>query len=271
MNTTPRPNMKHRRRPVVPALPPRTGPLLIAVLLSVGLHLLTLLTLLLLPRSGRLDESRPDQATIELLRVEQKGSEAEAAGQPQESASNTPPAAAPPKANPAPHHAPPSPQPEPLPTSNQPDEPAVPPSEPAPSTAATVPQQPANAPAETPATPPAGQKAPVFNLSGTDSESNAVALGGHILPAKPDDRFRNRPPVYPVEAERRKQRGTVVVIIHVSPNGLASGVDVLESSGVLVLDQAAIVAVRKWRFHPAMDNGRTVSFDMPFRFVFDDR
>ena len=122
-----------------------------------------------------------------------------------------------------------------------------------------------------PAQPPpaAPQAAPVFDLAGTDSESNAVALGPNIVPASPDDRFRNRPPIYPPEAEIRGQHGTVLVMIHVSEDGLASSVDVAQSSGVEVLDRAAVDAVRKWRFRPAVRQGRAVPFAMPFRFVFE--
>ena len=113
------------------------------------------------------------------------------------------------------------------------------------------------------------KQAPVFNLEGTESESNAIAFGAQILPAMPDNRFRNRPPVYPAEAQMRGQHGTVVVLIHVSENGVATNADVMESSGVGVLDQAALAAVVKWHFHPAMKAGQTVPFDMPFRFVFE--
>jgi protein TonB len=116
---------------------------------------------------------------------------------------------------------------------------------------------------------PQPQKAPVFDLDGTDSESNAIAMGGQIVPALRDDRFRNRPPIYPVEAEVRGEHGSVVVTIHVAENGLAAGADVTESSGFSVLDQAALTAVRKWHFHPAIKEGRSVPFDMPFRFIFE--
>ena len=61
------------------------------------------------------------------------------------------------------------------------------------------------------------------------------------------------------------------MVIHVGANGLANGVDVVETSGVPVLDHAAVAAVRKWRFHPAMKDGQTIPFDMPFRFVFEAR
>ena len=109
----------------------------------------------------------------------------------------------------------------------------------------------------------------MFNLEGTESDSNAVALGSRILPAMPDNRFRNRPPAYPVEAVMRGEHGEVVVLIHVAENGLATSAEVVESSGVEVLDQAAVTAVRKWRFRPAMQAGRAIPFDMPFRFIFN--
>jgi protein TonB len=115
---------------------------------------------------------------------------------------------------------------------------------------------------------PASATGPVFDLAGTESESNAYVLGAGVVPAQPDDRFRNRPPIFPHDAELRGEHGTVVVVIHVSESGVASSVDVMESSGVASLDRAATDAVRKWHFRPAMQEGRSVPFDMPFRFIF---
>ena len=109
----------------------------------------------------------------------------------------------------------------------------------------------------------------MFDLEGTDSDTNAIALGPNIVPAIPDNRFRNPPPEYPNEAALRGEYGAVEVLIHVSASGIATGADVTQSSGVLVLDQAAVAAVRKWRFHPALQEGRSVPFDMPFRFIFE--
>ena len=154
------------------------------------------------------------------------------------------------------------------PTRTPDDEPIRPTAEPMPPQLAKHTPEPANRLAAPP-TPPPAPKAPVFNLAGTDSESNAIVLGGHVLPAMPDDKFRNRPPLYPAAAARRGEHGTVVVMIHVSENGLATGVDVVQSSGVEILDQAAVTAVGKWHFRPAMRDGRTIRSDMPFRFVFE--
>ncbi len=117
-------------------------------------------------------------------------------------------------------------------------------------------------------TPPRQATAPEFNLGGTDSPSNAIVLGDSVIPASPDDHARNRPPVYPIEASRRGQQGTVTLLIHVSPLGVAVGADVLQSSGHTLLDRAAQDAVMTWRFRPAVRNGAPVPFDMAMRFIF---
>jgi protein TonB len=171
------------------------------------------------------------------------------------------------------------------PETPRPDSPAAPPplaappvantaDEPAPPSAVATPQQEAKAEPRPDAPPPAptpqpkAAEAPVFDLAGTESESNAEVLGGRVLPASPDNRFRNRPPIYPDEAAIRGEHGSVLLLIHVSEAGIATGVDVVQGSGVASLDQAAVTAVRKWRFHPALREGQAVPFDMPFRFVF---
>jgi protein TonB len=117
--------------------------------------------------------------------------------------------------------------------------------------------------------PPRPHDAPVFDLSGTESESNALAFGDHVVPAMRDDRFRNQPPPYPLEAEINGEHGSVTIVIHVAENGTATAADVTESSGYDVLDQAALTAALKWHFHPAIKDGQAVPFDMPFRFIFE--
>ena len=232
-----------------------------AILLSVGLHLLAVLTVALLPYI-KLPEAPPaEQGAVELLMVEQKGAEASAPSQPEQNDAESQPATAS-KADPAEDSkTPPLPLP-PLPPTAQQAEEAVPRQSEQPAPARNEPQ------ASEPVPPVAGN-APVFDLAGTDSESNAIALGDQIIPAQRDDRFRNRPPVFPIEAQMLGQHGAVVVVIHVAENGLANGVDLLKSSGVDSLDRAAIGAVRKWHFRPAMKDGHAVPFDMPFRVVFE--
>src|SRR6185437_18312 len=223
------------------------------------------------------------QGAVELLMVEKQGAEASQAAPPP-----TPPpqAEAKPKAEPkaepkpeTPRPPPPSPPapvakegevpaPTPVPPEPAKPEPAKPepPKPPAPQQAETA-EKAQPAPPVKPA-PPSPQKALVFDFNGTDSPSNARATGSDILPASPDDRFRNRPPPYPMEAARRGEHGTVTLMIHVGANGLTSGIDLIESSGFASLDQAAIAAVWAWHFHPALRDSQPVPFDMPFRFDF---
>ena len=119
--------------------------------------------------------------------------------------------------------------------------------------------------------PPPTQPAPKISLTGTDSPSNAKAFGDRIIPAKPDAVFHNRPPVYPQEAALNGEHGIVVVLVHVSPEGTAAGVDLLRSSGYVLLDGAARDAVMRWRFLPAVKDGRPVASDMTMGFEFDNQ
>jgi protein TonB len=251
---------------------PRRRFLLIAVALSVAVHLAAALLVVFLPRVLPREARPQEQGTVELLMVERKGAKPSAAGQPQESKptppqpekkAETPSQEAQKPETPA-TASPPTPAP---PIVENADEKAPPP--PAEKTPPKEAKADAKPDAQPPPAPPKAQEAPVFDLAGTESESNAEVLGGRVVPASPDDRFRNRPPIYPPEAAIRGEHGSVLLLIHVSESGFATSADVVESSGVASLDQAAADAVRKWRFRPALQEGRAVPFDMPFRFVFE--
>ncbi len=108
----------------------------------------------------------------------------------------------------------------------------------------------------------------MFNLGGTNSQSNALASGDGVIPASPDQLHRNKPPVYPEAAAMRGEQGEVDVVIHVSPSGLPFGVDVARSSGYPALDQAAVHAVQTWRFVPAVKDGQPIPSEVPMHFVF---
>ena len=257
----------------------------IAALVSVALHLLLGGILLHGARVTPADPSADPEGAVELLMVEQKGS-----GEPAAPAQLAPPQPPAPKPSPPPKPAKSSPptvadaKPLPSETATPPDQQGELPPPPPPSTAESKPADPAQAetppdktePSEqtirqamqTPPPAPKQQKAPDFNLEGTDSESNALVMGGRVLPASPDDRFRNRPPIYPYEAEIHGEQGAVVVVIHVSEYGSPVSADVAQTSGVASLDRAALDAVRKWHFHPALKDGKAIPFDMPMRFVF---
>jgi periplasmic protein TonB len=68
----------------------------------------------------------------------------------------------------------------------------------------------------------------------------------------------DRPPVYPESARRRGEQGRVILRVSVAPDGDPTQVVVGHSSGFTSLDDAALDAVRRWRFVPAMQSGHPV-------------
>jgi TonB family protein len=66
------------------------------------------------------------------------------------------------------------------------------------------------------------------------------------------------PPRYPELARGRGHEGTVFVEADVDERGVPSAVRVRQSSGHTMLDEAAVAAVDKWRFRPALSAGKTV-------------
>jgi len=77
---------------------------------------------------------------------------------------------------------------------------------------------------------------------------------------------------YPPEAYRSREEGTVVVKAQVDELGNASNVEIVRRSGSRVLDRAAMNEVRKWKFTPAIKNGKTVasSVQVPVEYKLDD-
>lgn len=78
----------------------------------------------------------------------------------------------------------------------------------------------------------------------------------------------NAPPRYPYLARRRGQEGRVVLRVQVTAGGDPAEVQVRWSSGYRLLDDAAIRAVKAWRFSPASRGGISVasSVDVPVSF-----
>ncbi|HEV2569398.1 energy transducer TonB [Sphingomonas sp.] len=75
-------------------------------------------------------------------------------------------------------------------------------------------------------------------------------------------------PKYPIESRRKREQGTVVLAVSVTPDGGVSEVRVAKSSGFERLDKAALDAVRRWRWSPTMRDGVPVevrgTVDIPF-------
>lgn len=79
---------------------------------------------------------------------------------------------------------------------------------------------------------------------------------------------RNLPPHYPRLARIRGWEGTVTVEVRVEADGTPGEVRVVSSSGYHALDEAAVEAVRGWRFSPALRRGRPVASSCTFTFQF---
>ncbi len=61
----------------------------------------------------------------------------------------------------------------------------------------------------------------------------------------------NPPPAYPLAARRRGIEGTVLVRAEIAAGGECQRAELKKTSGHEMLDQAALEAVKKWRFVPA--------------------
>lgn len=67
------------------------------------------------------------------------------------------------------------------------------------------------------------------------------------------------PPQYPPEAGRERIEGTVVLLAVIGTDGCVQDVQVV--SGLPILAQAAIEAVKQWRYKPYLSNGVPVEID----------
>lgn len=126
--------------------------------------------------------------------------------------------------------------------------PAPAPVVPAPSPIAAAPQP--SAPA-TPAAPSAAAPATHSAPSGTPAPVTAPRFDADYL--------SNPAPAYPPLSRRMGEQGKVMLRAHVLPSGSADDVVVKTSSGSTRLDNAALDAVRKWKFVPARQGGELVA------------
>jgi len=126
--------------------------------------------------------------------------------------------------------------------------------------------------------PPARTEAPRIDQhapSPDDTPSPAPAAatppGGTPADASVPRPLSSPPPDYPAAALRSGASGNVVLHIEVNANGRPGAIEVVTSSRNRELDRAAVRAVRRWRFQPAMRDGvavsasvqQTISFDAP--------
>ena len=103
---------------------------------------------------------------------------------------------------------------------------------------------------------------PAEGAGNADDDAKATAPR-KVASSRPKDRgatLLNQPePTYPPDAYRAREEGTVVVMAQVDALGNASDVEIVSRSGSRILDRAAMNEVRKWKFSPAIQDGKTVA------------
>jgi len=84
--------------------------------------------------------------------------------------------------------------------------------------------------------------------------------------------FQNRPPKYPPLAKQMHQEGLVMLMVEIDQKGMPVKVEVKQSSGYQLLDQAALKAVRYWRFQPERIGDRLIESKVaiPMRFRMEE-
>ena len=124
-----------------------------------------------------------------------------------------------------------------------------------------------------PLPPPAGVQGGVYFGPG------GPALGGAVMPAPPDGAIEppmtygnpeplyTVPPQYPDAARKAGAQGTVWVQIHVLKDGSVGEATVIRS--IPLLDEAAVKAVKQWRFAPPTSGGKptTTWLRVPIKFT----
>lgn len=135
--------------------------------------------------------------------------------------------------------------------------------------ATPTPDSPAPQPAELPesaaqsaAAPPAAAAAPVA----------AAAAPRQVAPRFDAAYLDNPRPIYPLISRRMGEQGKVMLLVAVDAQGAPSDVRLHASSGSSRLDNAAIEAVRRWRFVPARqgDTAIAASVIVPIDFSLKD-
>ncbi|HVZ94994.1 MAG TPA: TonB family protein [Phycisphaerales bacterium] len=78
----------------------------------------------------------------------------------------------------------------------------------------------------------------------------------------------NKAPKYPDECRRRKEQGTAHIRVAIEADGSVSDAMLVRSSGFQPLDEAALAAVRDWRFTPAKQDGAPIASEAALPIIF---
>lgn len=129
----------------------------------------------------------------------------------------------------------------------------------APTTATVAPQPPA------PPEPVAIDAPPVSEPSPAPVTAAPVVAPPPVTPPKFNVAYLQNPrPAYPAMSKRLGEAGRVMLRVTVDANGLPTNVEISKSSGFSRLDDAALEAVRKWKFVPARRGDEAISGGQAF-------
>jgi len=172
---------------------------------------------------------------------------------------------------------PPEPEPEILPEPEPEPEPPEPEVEPEPEPEPEIVHEPTPPPAPVPTPRPEPVVVPKAKPKPAPPPKPALRKPSaqpvaRIVEAKPEV-SRNPPPRYPETARRNKWEGRVLVRARVDANGRVQSVQLARGSGYALLDQAAVSAVRGWRFRPKLINGTPAAsvVEVPVNFSLHER
>jgi protein TonB len=247
-----------------PTRPGRPAPPASVVGLSVLLHAALLAVLVVIAGQPRPLPSAVVDTSVAMV-FEPAAPAPAAASQPETPA--PPPVLEPIQPPPPPAPEPPPPEPPPAPVMAPP--PVEPGPAPAPAVAAPEPPREMARPVVPERHPPPRPSQARFHprpasFAATSSAPEKTALASApagptaaIIPPRPVAGIDgNLAPSYPESARRRGEQGRVMLRVTVSIEGSPTDVSVADSSGHPILDEAAVSAVRRWRFTPATRAGQ---------------
>lgn len=127
--------------------------------------------------------------------------------------------------------------------------------------------EPAKTPSQQQAQPqqPAATNTPPPQVTTGVKEGDLVELTADVTKPNLVKRIN---PTYPAAAMARRAEGTVILSLLVSEKGDVTDAKVLRGVSGPGLDQAALDAVKKWKFTPAMKNGKRVRVWITYPIVF---
>jgi protein TonB len=91
-----------------------------------------------------------------------------------------------------------------------------------------------------------------------EAEPRSVASGPPVAVDLSTKMVSAKPPRYPIESRRKREQGIVVLRLLLGFDGAVAEIAVARSSGFERLDEAAIDAVRRWRWSPTLQDGAAV-------------